>query len=304
MPHALYLWIDDYLKHLSVERSLSPLSIEAYASDLRSFARYVEDRKLELHSITLTELSEFLQCRASSGLDARSQARLLSSIRGFFRYLRQEGETNSDPTEALARPSVGLRLPVILSFEEVQRLLSAPQRDTRRGVRDFAMLQTMYAAGLRVSELVHLQLREISVTEGFVMPYGKGRKARMVPLAASACAAVAQWLDDERSHWAKKESPHVFVTSRGSCMTRQAFWKLVKRYAREVGIQTEISPHKLRHSFATHLLVGGADLRVLQLLLGHADISTTQVYTHVAQDHLAEMHRRYHPRGAAEYSST
>jgi integrase/recombinase XerD len=218
-------------------------------------------------------------------------------MRGFFRFLVQERRRDRDPTELLEGPQLLGKLPDVLNRDEVLRLLQAPSGDKPNRVRDRAMLHTMYASGLRVSELVDLDLGDVNLDDGFVSALGKGNKRRIVPLGAHARAALAEYLATVRPKWAKPSSRACFVTARGKAMTRQSFWAIVKKYARAAGITKPISPHKLRHSFATHLLAGGADLRSVQTMLGHADISTTQIYTHVSGEHLRKMHERYHPRG-------
>jgi integrase/recombinase XerD len=221
----------------------------------------------------------------------------LSAIRGFFRFLVQEDRHNGDPTELLEGPRLLRKLPDVLNRDEILRLLQAPAGDKPNRVRDRAMLHTMYAAGLRVSELVELDLGDVNLAEGFLSAFGKGKKRRIVPIGEHARVAIAQYLAEVRPKWARPASRACFVTARGKSMTRQGFWSIVKKYARAAGITKQISPHKLRHSFATHLLEGGADLRSVQTMLGHVDISTTQIYTHVSGEHLRKMHERYHPRG-------
>lgn len=290
-------WIDLYLDHLRTERGVSPNTLSAYAADLRHVMRLTEGRTHGLAGLDLGSVSGMLAELAHDGLSARSQARLLSSLRGLFRFLREEGLIELDPTELVLRPRLTRRLPGLLNVEEVARLLDAPDPATERGVRDRAMLQVMYAAGLRVSELVGLQLAEVNLRAGYLTVLGKGRKRRLVPLTVSACSSVERYLEQIRPGWSRPGVRALFVTSRKAAMTRQGFWKLIKQYALGAGISKRVSPHMLRHSFATHLLQGGADLRAVQVMLGHADIGTTQIYTHVTGDHLREMHARCHPRG-------
>jgi len=290
-------WIDGYLDHLKAERGLSLKTVEAYASDLMRFRAYLRRGNRSLAGVGTGEISGFLVESSRSCLRARSQARLLSSLRGLFKYLVGEQLISGDPTELIDPPRVRNKLPTLLGRDEVVRLLSAPDRGKPRGLRDAAMLHSMYAAGLRVSELVRLDLGDLDLEQALVVAFGKGGKRRVVPLGELARDLVGAYLQSVRPEWAVPGEKAVFVTARGRPMTRQGFWKLVKAYARGAGIAKEISPHALRHSFATHLLQGGADLRVVQTLLGHADISTTQVYTHVSGEHLRAMHARYHPRG-------
>jgi integrase/recombinase XerD len=289
--------LDAYLDHLKVEPGLSPLTVEAYAHDLGTFAAYLGEEGVAVGDADLTAVAGYLLSLSDAGQSARSQARRLSSLRGFFLYLVAERHVSRDPTELVDGPRLGRRLPGVLTVEEVARLLDAPPTGTPRGVRDRAMLQTMYAAGLRVSELCGLELGDVNLEAGFVAAFGKGRKRRVVPLGEVARDAIEAYLGQVRGRWAREGERRMFVTHRGRGMTRQGFWKLIKRYAAGAGITKSLSPHKLRHSFATHLLLGGADLRAVQTMLGHADIATTQIYTHVTGDHLAQAHAKYHPRG-------
>lgn len=289
--------LDQYILHLRVERGLSPKTIDAYSRDLTRFIAHLVDEGIALKKVSAAELASFLLELSGTGLSARSQARVLSSLRGFFRFLVQEKEIPDDPSALVDRPKLGRRLPGVLTREEIIALLRAPQGEGPREVRDRAMLFTMYAAGLRVSELVNLDLNDVNLETGFVAAYGKGRKRRIVPLGPAAVEKIQLYLRDVRAEWAKPSSRAVFLTSRGTPMTRQAFWKRIKQHARSAGIAKNVSPHKLRHSFATHLLAGGADLRAVQTMLGHADISTTQIYTHVSGDRLRKVHEKHHPRG-------
>ncbi len=289
--------LDDYIQHLRVERGLSEHTVDGYARDLVRFGKWLVDERAALDQVDEARVAGYLVTLSQAGLSARTQARALSSIRGFFRFLVQERRQQLDPTELLEGPRLLRKLPDVLNRDEVLRLLNAPIGVKPNRIRDRAMLHTMYAAGLRVSELVNLDLADLHLEEGFVSALGKGNKRRLVPIGDHARSALAEYLTEVRPRWAKPASRACFVTSRGKPMTRQSFWSLVKRYARAAGITKPISPHKLRHSFATHLLSGGADLRSVQTMLGHVDISTTQIYTHVSGDHLRKMHERYHPRG-------
>jgi integrase/recombinase XerD len=235
---------------------------------------------------------------SKAGISARAQARKLSALRGFFRFLLAEKHVGQDPTALISGPKLPRKLPHVMSFDEVDALLRTPDRNLPRGARDYAMIQLLYASGLRVSELVGLRLADVDLDQSFVSVVGKGEKRRLVPFGEVAREAMAAYLRDVRPRWADRaRSAHVFITERGTGMTRQGFWKLLGRYARAAGIDKPISPHKLRHSFATHLLERGADLRSVQTMLGHADIATTQVYTHVTAEHLRAAHARFHPRG-------
>ena len=290
-------WIDAYLDHLRVERGLGRLTIEAYASDLARYTKLLADRACDLAEADVGAISAVLVELTGLGLSSRSQARFLSSLRGLYKYLVQEGLVASNPLDQVEAPKLSRKLPNLLSRDEVLRLLTAPDLAAPRGIRDAAMLHTLYASGLRVSELVTLGLADLDLRSGLIAAFGKGRKRRLVPLGELAQESLSQYLSRVRGHWAQPGMRRLFVTQRGSGMTRQAFWKLLKRYSRGVGIRKNVTPHMLRHSFATHLLEGGADLRVVQTLLGHADIATTQIYTHVSAERLRTMHERYHPRG-------
>ncbi len=290
--------IDSFLDYLRVERALAPNSIEAYASDLAKLARFAESQGVDAaRGLTPELLGRFLAHLDASALQARSAARHLSAVRGLCRFLMRERALSDDPSALLGRPSVGVRLPKVLSLEEMLRLLNAPDCAKPRGIRDRAMLSVMYSAGLRVTELCTLRSAAVDTVRGFVRVVGKGGKHRLVPLGEVALDHLEQYRK-VRSQLCKSatSSPVLFVTSRGKGLTRQAFWKIVARYARRVGITKAISPHKLRHTFATHLLEHGADLRSVQALLGHSNIATTEVYTQVASDHLRRAFEKAHPR--------
>jgi integrase/recombinase XerD len=291
------IWVDDYLEHLRVERALSAATLEAYAHDLRELCTYLAERGSDLGSAQLDELSGFLTALSDRRLGARSQARYLSAVRGLYKYLLRTRLVARDPTELLDAPRKTRRLPTLLGTGEVLALLDAPDTSTPAGIRDRAMLTLMYASGLRVSELVTLGVDDLRPADGLVRVLGKGEKQRLVPVSERAIEAVHEYLRAARGAWARPGERALFVTARGRGMTRQGFWKLLQRHAVNAGITKALSPHKLRHSFATHLLEGGADLRAVQTMLGHADISTTQVYTHVVADRLKSVHARYHPRG-------
>lgn len=296
MVRELDVAVDEFLIHLKVERGLAKKTLEAYAADLARFSGFTAEEGLELHELDTAAVVAWVLSLSAAGLSARSQARHLSALRGLFKWALAERRVKADPTELVDSPKTIKKLPRVLDRAEVARLLSMPDRAKPRGRRDAAMLHTMYASGLRVSELCGLPRGDVNLEAGFVQVLGKGDKRRIVPLGTPAAKRIAAWLPD-REAWARPGEPALFVTSRGGPMTRQGFWKLVKRYARGAGIDKPISPHKLRHSFATHLLLGGADLRAVQTMLGHSDIATTQVYTHVTGAHLGRVHEKYHPRG-------
>jgi integrase/recombinase XerD len=289
--------IDAYLDHLRVERGLSRNSVASYATDLAKLAGFAEERAtLETEKLDAVLMTKFLVALDKSGISARSAARHLSAVRGFCRFLLRERLLPSDPTALIAPPRLGRRLPAVLSFEEMNRLLAAPDVTRPRGRRDRAMLSMMYAAGLRVSELCALKPGDVDRQRGFVSVLGKGQKRRLVPVGEVALADLDAYLSSPRPEPRPRSTPALFLSSWGKPLSRQAFWKLVLRYARGVGITKPISPHKLRHSFATHLLEGGADLRSVQAMLGHANIATTEIYTHVAPDHVRRAHQKAHPR--------
>jgi integrase/recombinase XerD len=265
---------------------------------VEGLSRWLSPRGTALISATRADLLEYLSNLVGKGARPRSTARLLSSLRRFYGYWVRENRIKSDPTALIDSPKIGRPLPKSLTEEQVEKLLLSPDDTTPHGLRDRAMLETLYATGLRVSELVGLTLSQVSLTQGVVRVIGKGGKERLVPLGEEAMFWISRYLAEGRSKLLRRHSTDaVFITARGGSMTRQAFWHNLKRHARVGGIQTVLSPHTLRHAFATHLLNHGADLRVVQMLLGHADLSTTQIYTHVAQARLKTLHQQHHPRG-------
>lgn len=292
--------IDDYLQHLKVERRLRPNSLAAYAQDLRELASFLVARVGETVPLARVEpplLIAYLQSIAPA-LAARSQARRLVAMRGLFRYLREEGEVEVDPTQGLRAPRLAQKLPGLLGRDEVLALLAAPGHDGPLALRDTALLELLYASGCRISEALDLGLDRLYLDQAVVRLVGKGDKPRLVPIGAPAVAALHAWLRDGRPQLVKgkKVTPWVFLNHRGGRLSRQGMFQKLREYALIAGITRPISPHKLRHSFATHLIEGGADLRAVQTLLGHADIATTQVYTHVSDQHLRAAHRKHHPR--------
>jgi len=298
-------WVDRYLTGLLAERGLSVNTVEGYRRDLDKLKEFLEVEKREgPAALVRTDVPRLLEFLRSEGLAAPSVARCLAACRGFYRFLLGEGVLQHDPFLNVTVPKASQRLPKALSFAEVQRILDAPsRRATGRGrhpeaLRDDAMLEVLYATGLRVSELVKLDLEAANATVGFLRATGKGSKQRVVPLGAVALRKLRRYLESARPSLLKsRTSNRLFVTRYGKGMTRQAFWKIIQRCARDARIQRSISPHMLRHSFATHLLERGADLRIVQTLLGHANISTTQIYTHVEKARLKQIHKRHHPRG-------
>ncbi|MGH8461888.1 MAG: site-specific tyrosine recombinase XerD [Stenotrophobium sp.] len=288
-----------FLDRLWLERGLSRNTQSSYRSDLGLFARWLLPRGVELSRAQEADIHGYFaaRSRATGSYTARSQARLLSALRQFFRHMVLDGQRKDDPSARLESPKLPRRLPATLSEKEVENLLAAPQADSDLGRRDRAMLELMYASGLRVSELVKLELPRVNVQQGVVQVVGKGGRERLVPMGEWAMAAIGDYILKTRPLLAAgRNSDALFLTARGAAMTRHNFWHLIKRYAAQAGIVVKLSPHTLRHAFATHLLEHGADLRTVQSLLGHADLSTTQIYTHVTRQRLRDLHRQHHPR--------
>ncbi len=291
--------IDNFCDALWLEDGLAKATLDSYRSDLGRLALWLANNAVEsLLDIRETTLTAFI-AQLSRQTRASSQARYLSTLRRFYRWQIGRGRIFIDPTLKLANPARPSRLPKVMSEKQVDALLEAPDLDTPLGQRDRAMLETLYASGMRVSELVNLKIHEVGFNEGVIRVIGKGSKERLVPLGEQAIDWLTDYLNEARPEILKgQQSEDLFVTARGGAMTRQAFWQLIKRYAPQAGIDpAKLSPHVLRHAFATHLLNHGADLRVVQLLLGHADITTTQIYTHVARERLKRLHAMHHPRG-------
>jgi integrase/recombinase XerD len=288
--------IESFLNALWLEFGLSDNTLSAYGSDLKLFAKWLKDKDITI--VDETTIKNFLAARQQQGITSRSSARIVSCLRRFYGYLLREGEISVDPTQLIDAPRLGRTLPDSLSEADVELLLNAPEITDKLGFRDRTMLEMLYATGLRVSELVELKFGQINFRQGCVRIVGKGDKERLVPVGAEAMDWAERYLQGIRQAiLGNRQSDYLFVTSRGSCMTRQAFWHIIKRYAQLAGIDKHLSPHTLRHAFATHLLNHGADLRVVQLLLGHSDLSTTQIYTHIAQQRLKALHTQHHPRG-------
>lgn len=291
-------YIERFLDNLWAERGLSDNSLQSYRHDLQHLSECLSERDKALVSATREDLLSVLAAEVKQGKSPRSVSRYLSAYRQFYRWLVREGAISTDPVALIESPKTGRGLPKALSEEQVESLLAAPDTDTPLGNRDKAMLELMYATGLRVSELVGLELPNLNLNQGVIRVIGKGQKERLVPVGEEAHDTLVSYLNSGRPDLLKgAQTNDVFVTSRKSGMTRQAFWYMVRRYASHCGISQKLSPHMLRHSFATHLLNHGADLRVVQLLLGHSDLSTTQIYTHIAREGLKRMHEAHHPRG-------
>jgi len=293
---ASFAQIDLFLDALWVESGLSENTLAAYGSDLKIFSKWLKNKTVL--EVEQSDVASFMESRYKLGIGSRSSARFLSSLRRFYGYLYREGTLSTDPTELIEAPHIGRTLPDSLSENDVDLLLEAPEITDILGYRDKAMLELLYATGLRVSELITLRFEQVSFRQGFVRVMGKGNKERLVPVGEEAMEWLENYMDGARIDiLSERQSDYLFVTKRGSGMTRQAFWHIIKRYAKKAGIVKHLSPHTLRHAFATHLLNHGADLRVVQLLLGHSDLSTTQIYTHIAQERLKQLHQQFHPRG-------
>jgi integrase/recombinase XerD len=291
--------IDHFLDVLWAERGVSQNTLDAYATDLKQFDAWLKKKSVTLIYASKADLQDYLSWRWKQKHKPSSIARFHASSRRFYRFQLREGRIKEDPTVELTPPKLGRKLPDALTEKDVEALLDAPDDTTSLGVRDKTMLELLYATGLRVSELVSIRQNELSLQQGVIRIIGKGDKERLVPVGDTAIDCLMTYLNGSRQDLLAKKgiSDYLFVTTRGTQMTRQAFWYLIKKYAIQAGIKQSISPHTLRHAFATHLLNHGADLRVVQLLLGHSDLSTTQIYTHVAQARLEELHRQHHPRG-------
>lgn len=288
--------IDQFIDALWLESGLSKNTLSAYRSDIQNLSRFIAPSSLI--AVQQSDVQKFLATLLAQGIKASSSARILSTLRRFYRYQIRENRLPADPCAHVLSPKQGRPLPKILSENQVEQLLGAPNTQTILGLRDRAMLEVLYATGLRVSELVNLKLLEVNLQVGVVRIIGKGNKERLVPLGEQAIDYLEKYLSGARPELLdNKSSDAMFVTARGGAMTRQTFWYMIKRHAKVAGIQTNLSPHTLRHAFATHLINHGADLRSVQMLLGHADLSTTQIYTHVARERLQSMHAQHHPRG-------
>ena len=298
MP-SIDVLIDQYLNYLLIEKGLSKATLNSYSADLIRYQELLHKNGVDRLSDTDTPLIlKHLISLRNSGLGARSRARHLVSIRGIYRFAVQEKLLKHDPSRLVDLPKLSLKLPDVLAVDEVTQLLNTPDSSKPVGARDAAMLEVLYAAGLRVSELVNLKLQDINLEAGFVRVFGKGSKERVVPIGLPAKTKIAFYIENARKTALKNRlSPYLFIARAGKPITRQGFWKLLRRYADQAQIDKKISPHSLRHSFATHLLEGGADLRAVQVMLGHVDISTTQIYTHVTRKHLKDLHQKFHPRG-------
>lgn len=290
--------VDRFLDAIWMERGLSQNTLGAYRADLMTLGRGLAQTSKSIDQASKADLLGFIADRVEGGAKPRSTARQLSSFRRFYRYLVRESLRDADPTADIEMPRIGRSLPKSLSEDEVDSLLNAPNTDEPLGHRDRAMLELLYATGLRVSELINLRQSQVNFNQGVLRIVGKGDRERLIPLGDESQRWLTDFIDGPRMEiLLERQTDYLFPTRRGDRMTRQAFWHIIKRYADKAGIRKKLSPHSLRHAFATHLLNRGADLRVVQLLLGHSDLSTTQIYTHVARERLKDLHSEHHPRG-------
>ena len=290
--------IDRFLDAIWMERGLSENTLGAYRADLVALSQRLDSKGIRLVDGSRADIMDYIAWRVEGGAKPRSTARQLSSFRRFYRYLLREGVVSEDPTVNIAMPKIGRSLPQSLTEQDVDALLASPKVAEPLGHRDRTMLEVLYATGVRVSELINLKLGQINLNQGVLRIVGKGDRERLIPLGDEAQDWIREFIDGPRGEiLLERQTEFLFPTRRGDRMTRQAFWHIIKRYAKKAGIVKKLSPHTVRHAFATHLLNNGADLRVVQLLLGHSDVSTTQIYTHVARERMKELHSRHHPRG-------
>jgi integrase/recombinase XerD len=293
-------FLKDYLALLKVEKNLTKNTISSYKNDLDVFLKYMEDIGIkDLSEISSENISTFFLSLKNLGLNERSSARYFSSIRGFFKYLIKNDYLDSSPIEKMKAPKISRKLPSVLSVDEINLLLNSPSTEDKFGIRDKAILEVFYACGLRVSELINLKIVDLFLNENLIKVFGKGRKERLVPIGSTAIASIENYLLQSRPFLKKnlQSENYLFLNNRGKKFSRMGIWKIVKRYVELSKIKKEIHPHTFRHSFATHLIEGGADLRSVQEMLGHSDISTTQIYTHIDRDYIKKVHKMYHPRG-------
>lgn len=300
ISNELNQFVQEYLAYLKLEKNLSEQSVASYYSDLKKFLIFIEEEKhSDLNTITSKIISKYFEIMRDLGLSSSTSARYLSSVKGFFKYLNSQDYIEKDPAEILSARITERKLPTVLSFAEIDKLLQTPNVEEKLGLRDKAILELFYSCGLRVSELINLKISDLYFNDEVIRVLGKGSKQRIVPIGSSAVYWVTEYMQKVRFSLEKKMKSEniIFLNVRGTKLSRMGIWKIVNKYAQEAEVSHEFHPHTFRHSFATHLLEGGADLRAVQEMLGHADISTTQIYTHIDRDFIKQMHRDFHPRG-------
>lgn len=294
------MFLKEYLAHIKLEKNLSKNTVSSYKNDISAFISYLTNRgKDDPSIISSNDIGGFFKTLNELGLSGSSSARYFSSLKGFFLYLLKNKYILKNPIEKITAPKIAKRLPGVLDVNEIDKILSAPNINDKLGLRDKAMLELFYACGTRVSELIDLKVNDLFFDDEIIRVFGKGSKERLIPIGSSAIKWVGEYLKKSRPLLMKKSKSenNLFLNSRGSKLSRMGVWKIIDRYVKEAGIEKDVHPHTFRHSFATHLLEGGADLRAVQEMLGHADISTTQIYTHVDRDYIKQVHKQYHPRG-------
>lgn len=285
-----------FLEFISVEKGLSSNTLHSYHQDIRKLFLFFKKEKIRWSKAKEEDLVKFIHHQSRAGISSRSIARMVSSIKAFYKFSVLDGIITTNPTDNIFSPRIWVSLPHFLTLEEVKSLLNQPPEDDIRGIRDKAILEVLYATGLRVSELIYVKVRDLNLEEGFLICRGKGGKERIVPVGSSALNILQRYLNEARPFLLKKENQHLFLTYRGEIFTRQGLWKMIKGYAKKAQLKMKISPHVLRHTFATHLLERGADLRSVQIMLGHSQITTTQIYTHVSRRQLRRVYDKFHPR--------
>lgn len=293
-------FLQEYLTYLKLEKNLSPHSVSSYDSDITKFINYLDSCEVaDLNEVKSQNISDYFEVLRDLGISTSTSARYLSAIKGFFRYLSSQQYIIKDPSEILSARITERKLPSVLSFEEINKIIESPETNGLLGLRDRAILELFYSCGLRVSELINLKISDMYFSDGVVRVLGKGSKQRIIPIGNSAVEWITEYLTRVRPTLEKKMKSGniVFLNSRGTKLSRMGIWKIVDKYVKEAEIEKEFHPHTFRHSFATHLLEGGADLRAVQEMLGHSDISTTQIYTHINKDFVKQMHKDFHPRG-------
>ena len=293
-------FLQEYLAYLKLEKNLSIQSVNSYSSDINKFLNYISDQSIaDLNTINTKNVSEYFELMRDLGISTSTTSRYLSAVKGFFKYLSSQEYIEKDPVEVLSSRISGRKLPTVLSFLEIEKLLQAPDITDKFGLRDKAILELFYSCGLRVSELINLKISDLYFSDGVIRVLGKGSKQRIIPIGSSAVKWIAEYIKTVRPLFEKKMKSEniIFLNNRGTKLSRMGVWKIVAKYVKIAEIEKEFHPHTFRHSFATHLLEGGADLRAVQEMLGHADISTTQIYTHIDREFVKQMHMDFHPRG-------